>query len=186
MNLENRMAVLERKLVWHRRIFALIVMAAVLLAIYGAAKPIPDLLQVRKLEVVSAKGNTVVILGTAGDHGFLEVSSNEGIPVFDVIAHPRIASEGIVSIRNIHGKEIVNVRAGKAGEGVVSLRDAEGFDKVILRGSNDASTGGEIVVLNALRQAHGVAGLHVDAAGHGEIRACPSSGKRCRLLIPSQ
>lgn len=185
MELEARMAQLERQLAWSRRLMVLAGLAVAVLLTVGAGSPVPDSLQARRFEVVNAEGNVVAILGVTGRHGFLEITTGDGVPIFDLIAHPDVEEYGMFSIRNWSGREIVNVRSGMAGEGMLSVRNHRGFDNVIIRGSNDSKSGGEVTVLNAQRDARRVAALRVDAGGSGEVTACPRDGQNCRMLIPA-
>jgi hypothetical protein len=186
MTPDERLDRLTRRLRRWQWVWALTVLLTAVGFAFLMLRPPPAHLQAQNFEVVNTEGNVVAILGTTSRHGFLDVSTGDGVPIFNVIAHPGIADMGMFSLRNVRGREIVNVRTDQSGSGILSVRDTRGLERVLLLGANATATGGTVLVMNAERQPNVVASMQADGYGHGEVQACPSNGEHCRKLIPSQ
>ena len=186
MTLDDRVERLEKQSRRYMILFVAAALTALALTAYVVTRPQPDKLQAKSFEVVNREGNVVAILGLTDRHGFLDISTGDGVPIFNIIAHPRISDVGIFSLRNVRGREIMNVRADSRGAGVLSVRDPRGLERVILFGANPTATGGTVQVMSGGSRPSVVASMQADGYGHGEVQACPRNGLKCRKLIPSQ
>lgn len=165
MNLEQRMARLERSNRTYRNLFILAGLCIAALLSYGAAKPVPDVIQARKFEVVNNLGRKVVAIGSRILYGgTLTMHTQSGEEIIFAGVGP--SGAGLLRINNIDGNTIFTVTG--IGGGNLSLKNKEGnaiFDVAEIFG------GGHLTVSNK-------EGKHIIIAdSNGMLRVQNSGGK---------
>ena len=123
--LESRLVQIERRRKWS--IIATFVAMVAIMAFVGFGKGVQDEVVAKKITIVNADGQSMMVLGTVRHDGFDE--------------------SGIMSISNIYGHVVVELGASEYGGGLLNVRDSQGLKSVEIDGH---SSGGSVICFNQL------------------------------------
>ena len=157
MNIEQRLARVERQNRIFKGIFNLAGLAVAALIFYGATKPIPDVIRAREFQAVNEAGRVVVEMKSWELGGWIKTYSAMGTLYSSVL----LSHDG-------------------SGHGSLSVYDKDGNRKIYL-GGNKRGNGGVIFIINEMGAP--VVRLRVDEYGNGLVGAYSRKGEG-RTLKP--
>ncbi len=157
MEMETRLALLEREVRRARRMTVLLLIALAALVGYGAGETVPEVVRAKRFELVDGAGRPLVALRSTSQGGAIGVFSRSG-------------NLAAVLTADETGGGLLNVASGRGGNGVLVL------------GSNADGTGGALTVFN--RAEKEIVTLRPDKEGRGVVGAWDAQGKG-RTLRPA-
>ena len=108
MNLEQRMARLERENRIHRGLWGAAIVIGLALVVWGHAQPIPEVNQARRFDVLDRTGQITVFLGTtSADRANMNPS-------------------GTLLLRNKLGRQIISIAGDDFGHGKIQVCHSSG------------------------------------------------------------
>lgn len=144
MTTEQRLRRLERQCRLYRNLIIIAGLVLVALLTYGAAKPVPEVIRARSIEVIDAAGKPMVALRA-------------------------ISGGGAIGVFNRRGETAAVLTADETGGGLLNIISGEGRNGVLILGSNADGTGGAITVFN--RAEKEAVTLRTDGSGRGVVGA---------------
>ena len=122
MNLDQRMARIERENRIHRALWGVAVLLVLAFVVWGHAQPIPDVIQARSIQVVDAGGRRVAALDAMDTGGILRVFNKAG----KAVAAMQVSSDGSgsVSVFNNAGVLVAALQVSSDGSRRFSRRPA--------------------------------------------------------------
>ncbi|MBY0274678.1 hypothetical protein K2Z84_05000 [Candidatus Binatia bacterium] len=196
-SIDDRVAVLERRLSGQRRLTGALVACLIGLLTMGAGGS--DLVQARRIEVVDGSGKALLVLEARDGRGVLELQSEMGqragmltttpdggaFGIYDERGHEVVTlgaagDGGLVETTTAGGKTLVQLGAGAAGGGALSTFAATGKRLVEIGATAD----GEGTV--ATFDARGAPLLALAAGDHGSARIVAYQGVKQQAVWPPQ
>lgn len=178
MNLEARIARLERQCRWYRNLFVLAALTAAAFLTYGAAQPIPDVIRAHGFKVIDKDGIGVADFHAWGRGGRLVIWNHAFKSVFEVAQNEK--GGGQVTLNNSNGTEVVRITAAD-GDGMLTLNDKQGKQGLLLQAKDPARNGGLVQLNN--RFGEPVVQLYAEDGGKGVLGAFGRKGLG-RLIQP--
>ncbi len=103
MDMEKRLARLERQCSWYRTLFVLAGVMMVALLTYGATKPIPDVIRAKRFEAVNDNGRVGAVMASFRGHG-----------------------DGVFRAFNRAGVEVFYAGSSRTGDGRIEVKTKKG------------------------------------------------------------
>lgn len=150
MEMETRVARLERELRRSRWITVLLLIALAALLGYGAGESIPEVLRAKRFEMVDDAGRPLLALRPTSSGGAIGVFSRSG---------------NLAAV----------LTADETGGGLLNIASAGGGNGVLVLGSNAEGTGGALTIFNGAEKE--VVTLRPDKQGRGVVGAWDAAGK---------
>jgi len=180
MNIKQRLARVERQNRIFKGLFTLAGVAVAALIFYGATKPIPDVIQARKFEVVNEAGRAVVRIKSweLGGRILTYPATGKYWPSVE-LAHSDNGN-GLLTILNKDGKELISAGADKVGDGLIQARKFQvvneaGREVVVIE---SWEFGGRIATYPAKGEYRPSVSLSHDGSGHGLLSVYDKDGNR--------
>ncbi len=113
MNIDQRLARLERQNRLYRNLFILAGLAVVVLLTFGATRPIPDVVRAKRFEAVNNQGKATAVMAAFRQHGdgVFRAYNRAGVEVF--YAGSSSTGDGRVEVKAKSGKIIVELSGRK-------------------------------------------------------------------------
>ena len=194
MTIEDRFEQLARtNRRWRSTTLGLCLVAVTgLLMAQGGASHMPQVVQVRRLELVNKKGIPVITLESDERGGRIVTSSDQGQLLFETAA-------GELSIYNGQGQKLARLSATKDGQGMLATYNHDGEGVIALGATKDGKgafttyngQGQKLVSLSATDQGGAISvwnnngqaasTIRADERGNGEVGAWNHEGKGRKL-----
>jgi len=101
--MEQRIEKLERQCRWYRNLFILAGLAVVALVTWGATKPVPEVIQARKFEVVNEEGREVVVIDSWKLGGWITIYPDKGAYLPSISLGHTDDGGGLLEVYNKNG-----------------------------------------------------------------------------------
>ena len=157
MDLEQRVAELERRATRYRNALLLMVVGVCAVAVIGATTD-DGVISGRYLHLKNEQGNTVVWAGSWLGDGRLRIGSKTGTDV--IYAGTGLSGDGLLAVKSKTGTDLIRAGANSDGDGVLQVNEKTGFSLIYAGGS---TTGNGFFFEGYNKTGEGVEGL--SAAG---------------------
>ena len=172
MDLEQRVAMLERRATRYRNALVMLVVVICAVAVVGATTD-DGIVRGKAFYLFNDQGKIVVALGfNDGGDGLLSTYSNSGQELVKLTS--TTGGDGVLTTYSNSGQELVNLSATTRGEGLLTTYSKSGHRLVYL-GSSANDTGFLFEGYNKTGEA--VVSMRVDDYGNGEVGAWNRKGK---------
>lgn len=166
MNIESRLAAVERQIKVQRSTIAGLLIALMALVGFGATERMPDVIRAKKFVVVNGEGQEIITMMSAKElggpeDGILTVNNNAGKTL--LYASADIHGFGTLVVGNNEGKMMIGVGADVSGNGRLQIKNNVGRD-VILAGSTSIGEG-RLTISNK----EGMMSIGTGAGPHGGV-----------------